>query len=185
MSNNSNLHKAKKAKNDEFVPVSRCADYEISKSGVVRNKLTNKVIKATLMNNGYYAVALHNKKVSLHRLLAEAFIPNPSHKPEIDHIDGNPRNNSLTNLRWATHRENLNNIITVRREINSHIGKLGYDCHNSKTVLQFSEDGNFIKEWPCLQEIKRQLGFAPSMLSRACRGIIKSYKGFVWKYKEV
>ena len=44
MSNNSNLHKAKKAKNDEFMPVSQCADYEISKSGVVRNKLTNKVI---------------------------------------------------------------------------------------------------------------------------------------------
>ena len=66
MPKNKNLTIARKVKNDEFVPVSQCADYEISKSGVVRNKLTNKVIKATLMKNGYYAVALHGKKVLLH-----------------------------------------------------------------------------------------------------------------------
>ena len=79
-------------------------------------------VKHTLLKIGYYSVALNGKRYFLHRLLAEAFIPNPEGKPEVDHIDGNPQNNSLDNLRWATHKENLNNPVSVKREIESHTG---------------------------------------------------------------
>ena len=71
---------------------------------------------------GYYIVHLDGKAYTLHRLLALTFIPNPENKPEIDHIDGNPLNNDLSNLRWATHKENLNNPVSVQREIDSHTG---------------------------------------------------------------
>ena len=79
-------------------------------------------VKHTLMKNGYYCVSIDGKKKYVHRLLAEVFIPNPDNKSEIDHIDGNPKNNDLSNLRWATHKENLNNTISIQREIDSHIG---------------------------------------------------------------
>lgn len=71
---------------------------------------------------GYYIVHINGKTYYVHRLLAITYIENPENKKEIDHIDGNPSNNSLDNLRWATHKENLNNSVSVEREINSHLG---------------------------------------------------------------
>ena len=71
---------------------------------------------------GYYIVHINGKTYYVHRLLAITYIENPENKKEIDHIDGNPSNNSLENLRWATHKENLNNSVSVEREINSHLG---------------------------------------------------------------
>lgn len=72
---------------------------------------------------GYYIVHINGKIYYVHRLLAITYIENPENKKEIDHIDGNPRNNSLDNLRWATHKENLNNSVSVERERISHMGK--------------------------------------------------------------
>lgn len=56
------------------------------------------------------------KRIFVHRLVAETFIPNYENKPEIDHIDGNPLNNNISNLRWCNHCENLNNPITRQRK---------------------------------------------------------------------
>ena len=68
-------------------------------------------------NNG------NRSKQLIHRLVAEAFIPNPQGKKEIDHIDTNPDNNNVENLRWVTHEENMNNPITKERILN-HLEKL-------------------------------------------------------------
>lgn len=80
----------------------------------------NKSIKAhwtygTLQPDGYYRVHIRHKMYKVHRLVAETFIPNPDNKPLVDHIDRNPSNNDVSNLRWATHQENMNNMKTNRK----------------------------------------------------------------------
>ena len=91
--------------------------YQINRLGVVSNRGSN-VKKPFVKPAGYSQYKLwgkdkkfHNKL--LHRLLAEAFIPNPENKPTVDHIDRNPANNDLSNLRWATHYEQHQNMTTT------------------------------------------------------------------------
>lgn len=50
---------------------------------------------------------IRNKLVSVHRLVAEAFLPNPQNLPHVNHIDRNRRNNGATNLEWVTHKDNM------------------------------------------------------------------------------
>jgi hypothetical protein len=98
-------------------------NYSINENGEIRNDNTNKILTAHVNSgNGYVCIDLYcnNKrtKYCVHRLLAEAFLPNPENKPCIDHIDGNRQNNALENLRWATYSEN-----------NSRFGTLGVFSH--------------------------------------------------------
>ena len=88
-------------------------NYEISNLGNVRNKKTGKILKQEL-RNGYFSVGLCvdngiRKKLTIHRLIALQFIPNPHSKPFVDHINRMKTDNSLENLRWATQFENNKN----------------------------------------------------------------------------
>ena len=59
--------------------------------------------------NGYLRVTIHQKAYAVHRLVAETFLPNPEHKPTVDHIDRNRANNNLSNLKWADlHEQQVN-----------------------------------------------------------------------------
>jgi hypothetical protein len=84
--------------------------YEINKNGDVRNKKNKKILKPVLANNGYYMVAICiNYKVTnltVHRLKALAFIPNPNNYPVVNHIDEDRLNNDLPNLEWCTYSHN-------------------------------------------------------------------------------
>jgi len=86
-------------------------DYLIYEDGRIWSKKSDKYLKPQLYGNGYYYISLGKKKNrhSIHRLLAQHFIPNPDKKDFVDHIDRNKTNNSLDNLRWATRTENNNN----------------------------------------------------------------------------
>jgi hypothetical protein len=73
------------------------------------------------ISNGYISVSLHkhNKGITklIHRLVAEAFIPNPEGKPQVNHIDGNKTNNILSNLEWNTRSENIQHAFNTSLKI--------------------------------------------------------------------
>ncbi len=88
-------------------------DYLIYEDGRVYSKRKKIFMKHSINNKGYLRICMcinyKRKWFYIHRLIAIHYIPNPDNKPEVDHIDINPLNNSISNLRWATRREqNLN-----------------------------------------------------------------------------
>ena len=85
--------------------------YSISSEGRVRNDETNKMKSMDSTSDGYYKVDLYSNgkrtSVRVHRLVAEAFIPNPNELPQINHIDGNKENNNVKNLEWVNNSQNM------------------------------------------------------------------------------
>ena len=85
--------------------------YSISSEGRVRNNETNKMKSMDATSDGYHKVDLYSNgkrtSVRVHRLVAEAFIPNPNKLPQINHIDGNKENNNVKNLEWVNNSQNM------------------------------------------------------------------------------
>lgn len=88
--------------------------YEVSNLGNVRNAKTKRIRKLEIHENGYLRVKL-SKNYRVHRLVALTFIPNPENKEQVDHINGDKRDNRLENLRWVTGKENMANINTIEK----------------------------------------------------------------------
>ena len=186
--------------------------YQVSNLGRVRSldridsnnhPLNGVILKPYISNSGYLLVGLYKQQKRdrklLHRLVAEAFIPNPENKPEIDHINTIKTDNTVflnedgsinyekTNLRWTTRKENINNPITkTKMRINARKpskGKYGKKHHRSKPIIQYDKEGNFIKEWDCANDVERVLGISNKHIGSVCLGKRKSCGGYIWKYK--
>ena len=186
--------------------------YQVSNFGRVRSldridsnnhPLNGVILKPYISNSGYLLVGLYKQqrcyKKLVHRLVAEAFIPNPDNKPEIDHINTIKTDNTVflnedgsvnyekTNLRWTTRKENINNPLTkTKMQINARKpskGKYGKKHHRSKPIIQYDKDGNFIKEWDCANDVERVLGISNKHIGSVCLGKRKSCGGYIWKYK--
>ena len=115
---------------------------------------------------------------AVHRMVAEAFIPNPNNYPCIDHIDGNGINNNVSNLRWCTRSSNNHNPISRHRQSLSHKGKIIESTR--KKVIQLSDVG-IIKVYDCITDVTKD-GFIRSCVSRVCNGSLSQHKGFRWMY---
>lgn len=99
-------------------------------------KLSEKLLKAYLNQKlGYYVYSISfngkNKVLYMHRLIAEAFIPKIEGKPGINHKDGDKQNNSIANLEWVTHKENIQHAFRTGLVKNMRNGS-GDECHASK-----------------------------------------------------
>lgn len=109
--------------------------FEVSSDGEIRNTKTKKAYKTWINHNGYEQVCVSprsaekNKVFKIHKAIAETFIPNPEHKPEVNHKDGNKLNNNVINLEWATGSENMIHaskagLLNPQRGINNSLAKL-------------------------------------------------------------
>ena len=163
--------------------------YEISNYGKVRSKGTYNTCKKGIMNpmtdtSGYYHVMLYNKgiskDVSIHRLVALAFIPNPDNKATVNHINCDRSDNRAENLEWTTYRENNDYAIKVMRDA----GGNKRNNKSSRPVEQLDMNGNVINEFPSYREAERQTGI--SAIDKVCAGskYRKTAGGFKWRYKD-
>lgn len=188
---------------EEWKPVVGFGDlYEVSNLGNVRSiqfhgKPKIKALTQSTNKYGYKFVKLRDwynniaGSYPVHRLVALAFIPNPENKPQVDHIDTNPSNNTVTNLRWVTSLENQNNPITLQRLRDSITSYNKSDAHRKvvqetqgHSVLQYDRQGNFIQEFPSMSETALALGTTACCIKRVCDGDRKYHRTWVFKYKE-
>ncbi len=145
--------------------------YWISNLGYVKNKY-NHILKPDYSNKGYARVVLcKNGKVKLfrvHRLVADAFIPNPDNLPEINHIDENKRNNTASNLEWCNHIQNM------RAYIKNHPDS---SC-NKQFIYCFDLD----KVFSSASEASIHTGVCRTSIVKACRGQLHKAGGMLWCY---
>lgn len=135
---------------------------------------------------GYLTVCIDRVPKLVHRLVAEAFIPNPQNKPCIDHVDTNRQNNCVWNLRFCTYKENNANPITNRKMKDNcgkaMLGKFGDKHHLSIGVVQLTLEGQFIKKWGASREAERVIGIGSGEITKCCKGKRKSAGGYRWMY---
>ena len=100
-------------------------------------KTKDRILKQYKTTNGYMQVdlCLDSKyiKIGVHRLVAIAFIENPENKPEVNHIDGNRKNNCLTNLEWCTHGKNIQH--SYKLENRSALGENNAKCKTNEKIV--------------------------------------------------
>lgn len=220
-------------------------NYYITEDGRCFNSKTGKCLKGqTNCRTGYITFNLTlpsglMKRCAAHRLVAEAFIPNPLGKPEVNHKDGNKANNCVDNLEWCTSHENKVHAVETGLRATKHVycfskdkklvaeyksiaeaekaAKVSYsriiqevskpvkaltngfywsyepvlgetvtykNLGKAKPVNQYTRDGKFIMTYPSTGIAAAAINGNNSHIGECCRGKIKSYKGFVWRYVE-
>lgn len=161
-------------------------DYEVSNLGRVRNKKTNNILSVRHTKDDYYFVrpSINNKKKTcyLHRLVLSSFTDNTDGSLDVNHKDEDKDNNCLSNLEWMTHLENINYGTRNERVSKVLTGVFNTKC--SKPVLQYDKSGAFIREWPSMHEVQRQLGIAYQNICSCCNGKRNIAGGFVWRYAQ-
>lgn len=152
-------------------------------NGIVRH-IEEKILASSLDGGGYPLVHLcknrKSKTILVHRLVAEAFIPNPENNPQVNHKDENPLNNFVENLEWCTARYNTNFGTRNERMIQN---RRSYKLENNpRAKAVFCVELN--KTFDCAKRVEEELGICGSAICQACKGKIKTAGGFHWRYAD-
>lgn len=164
--------------------------YQVSNYGQIRSvdrfvgyryKGKQRIYKGRLLKqverNGYLSVSLSKgniiKQKSIHRLVAEAFLPNPSNLPLVNHIDENKKNNMVSNLEWCSCAYNTNYGCGRKKQAES----------QQKIVLQYDKDGNLLNQYPSATIAALKNGYNLKTISQCCRGRTKSAYNYIWRYR--
>lgn len=108
--------------------------YKINESGIVINK-NGHVMRTAVSNSGYLRTVLEKpdgsgrKNESIHRLVAQTFIPNPDNLPIVMHKDNDPLNNHVSNLKWGTQSDNIQQAFDEGRKISPYKGQSHPNCY--------------------------------------------------------
>lgn len=175
--------------------------YEVSNTGKIRSldhyirqkNNSKKLHKGKILNTwsdkiGYIVVGLNKynkyKIKKVHRLVAEAFIPNPENKSDVNHKDGNKANNCVNNLEWNTRAENMQHAYNTGLSKPYWTGKRGWYSTTGRPIKQIDmKTGETIKIYGSMEEAARQLNIVCAGNIRGCIiGRTKSCAGYKWEY---
>lgn len=172
----------------------RSLDVLVNCRGCGKRIRKGRVLKQKIDKYGYYCVCLceNNKRkyFTVHRLVAQAFLPNPDNLPQVNHKDENKLNNRVDNLEYCTNKYNTNYGTAIQRSAKRRINHPS----SSKQVSQYTKDGNFVAEYPSSKEACRQTGINFTNINNCCKNrqyikkgrcyTVKYAGGFIWRYKE-
>ncbi len=150
-------------------------------SKVLKNNSTWRYVQVMLYRN------LKSRRFLVHRLVAQAFIPNPEKKPQINHKDWNGFNNVIENLEWNTESENQCHSYRElwRKPTTNAKWKFWEENPSSKDVIQYDTNLKEIKKWWSIKDVQRELWIIAGSISNCCnwKKWAKTAGGFIWKFK--
>ena len=154
--------------------------YYVSNLGNVKRIYKNKkerLLKPFFDKGNYLKVILskNNKHVQrfIHRLVAQAFIPNPNNLPQVNHKNEIKTDNKVENLEWCTQRYNILYGTAKIREA---------ETKHRYYINQFDLEGNFIKQWHSLKQIEISTNYKKNNIQQNCLGNNKTAYGYKWEY---
>lgn len=151
--------------------------YQVSNLGRVKGLIRGKILKQSILTNGYLNVWLSKdgrvKIKRVHRLVAMAFIPNPDNKPQVNHIDKDVTNNCVNNLEWVTASENQMHSYRFGRNFNIK------DAHkaNCKKIRVY-KDNAFLIQYNSIRECADNLGINAENIRQSIKNHWKQYRGY-------
>ena len=180
---------------EKWVNIENHPSYFISNFGRVFSKKSNKVMKNRVVSkNGYQQITLDNSQLLVHRLVAQAFIPNPNNLPCVNHKDENPGNNDFRNLEWCTYKYNSNYGTNPSRHSKKMLDRYNNDpdwksdCikrlaevqkKKRKRVVQLDKFNNYIKTYESSYATEKD-GHLSVHVCDCANGKRKTHHGYKW-----